>query len=88
MDIKPAPIAAAELIPRILKLRDESHLMLIGSTRSGKTTVLAELIPSDADVVYMSLKRDSIPVYPCLFLSLGRVTTSTLATFHGMLTLS
>jgi len=48
--------------PPILRLRPESHLMLIAPTRGGKTSALWGLLPDNADVVYVSLKPDSIPV--------------------------
>lgn len=48
--------------PPILRLRPESHLMLIAPTRAGKTTALWGLIPENADVIYCSLKPDSVPV--------------------------
>lgn len=47
--------------PAPLKLRQDSHLLLMGATRSGKTSALASLIPSGVDVVYLSLKPDQIP---------------------------
>lgn len=43
-----------------LTLRNESHLLLIGPTRSGKTSALAALI-GDSDCIYITLKRDTVP---------------------------
>lgn len=46
--------------PPPLMLRAEAHILLVGPTRSGKTSALAALVGED-DCVYVSLKRDRVP---------------------------